>query len=113
MATYKILYWQEVPSQIKVEDDEGELTLQLDQRFQDRIDHLAAKRGMQQSDDYLAHWKWSDETDRDGSNHNRNPQPNEHVRFILLTRQMSRAPRRQDGTDRRRVGSICLLDGGM
>ena len=24
MATYKVLYWQEIPSQIKAEDDEDE-----------------------------------------------------------------------------------------
>jgi hypothetical protein len=68
MATYKILYWQEIPSQIKVEDDDGnEVSLPLDQRFQERIDILAAQRGLHGSDDYLAQWNWSDEQDRDGS----------------------------------------------
>ena len=68
MATYKILCWQEIPSQIKVEDDQGnEVNLPLDQKFQERIDILAAQRGLQGSDDYLAQWNWSDEQDRDGS----------------------------------------------
>jgi Virulence factor len=68
MATYKILCWQEIPSQIKVEDDQGnEVNLPLDQKFQERIDILAAQRGLQGSDDYLAQWSWSDEQDRDGS----------------------------------------------
>lgn len=67
MATYKVLYWQEVPSQIKVEDDEGDVTLLLPERFQERIDRLAAERGLGGADEYLAQWRWSDEEDRDGS----------------------------------------------
>jgi hypothetical protein len=67
MATYKILHWQEVPSQIKAEDELDEVTLQLDPRFMERIDHLASQRGLQGSDDYLAQWRWSEEEQRDGS----------------------------------------------
>jgi hypothetical protein len=67
MATYKILYWQEIPSQIKVEDDQDEVSLPLSEKFQERIDVLAAQRGLQGSDDYLAQWKWSDEQERPGS----------------------------------------------
>ena len=67
MATYKILYWQEIPAQIRAEDDEDDVTLELDARFMRQIDILAAKRGLQAADDYLAQWKWSDEAERDGS----------------------------------------------
>ena len=67
MATYKILYWQEIHSQIKVEDESDDVTLPLDPRFMERIDQLAAQRGLQGADDYLAQWKWSDEQERDGS----------------------------------------------
>ena len=67
MATYKILYWQEIPTQIKADDDLDEVTLRLDARFMDRIDQLAAQRGLQGTDDYLAQWRWSDEQERDGT----------------------------------------------
>ncbi len=67
MATYKILYWQEIPSQIKAEDDSEDVTLQLDGRFMELIDKLATQRGLQSADDYLAQWKWSEEEERDGS----------------------------------------------
>ena len=40
MATYKVLYWQEVPSQVKAEDDGDDVTLPLPDRFQERIDRL-------------------------------------------------------------------------
>ena len=67
MANYKILYWQEIPTQIKAEDDEDEVTLPLDAKFLELIDVLAAKRGLQQADNYLAQWKWSEEEEREGS----------------------------------------------
>jgi hypothetical protein len=41
--------------------------LPLDDKFLERIDILAARRGLQQSDDYLAQYKWSEEEEREGS----------------------------------------------
>ena len=67
MATYKILYWQEIPSQIKAEDDMDDVTVQMPDSFQERIDLMAARRGLQEADAYLAQWKWSEEEDREGS----------------------------------------------
>jgi hypothetical protein len=67
MATYKILFWQEIPSQVKAEDAQDEVNLELAPRFMERIDQLASQRGLQSTDDYLAQWRWSDEEERDGS----------------------------------------------
>ncbi len=67
MATYTILYWQEVPSQIKAEDELDDVTLPMDPRFMERIDRLAAARGLQSTDDYLAQWRWSEPQQRDGT----------------------------------------------
>ena len=67
MATYKVLYWQEIPTQIKAEDDDEDVTVMLDGKFMLQVDILAAKRGLQASDDYLAQWKWSEEEEREGS----------------------------------------------
>jgi len=67
MATYRILYWQEIPSQIKAEDEAEDVTLPMDARFMERIDIEAARRGLQAQDDYLAQWRWSEEEERDGS----------------------------------------------
>jgi methanogenic corrinoid protein MtbC1 len=67
-STYRVLYWQEIPSQVKAQDDAGnEVSLELHPKFMERIDQLAHQRGFQKSDDYLAHWKWGDEQDRAGS----------------------------------------------
>ena len=67
MTNYKILYWQEVPTQIKAEDESEDVDLMLDGRFMAQVDILAAKRGLQSSDDNMAQWKWSEELAREGS----------------------------------------------
>jgi len=67
MATYKILYWQEIPTQVKADDGIDNVTVMLDGRFMEQIDRLAAMRGLQATDDYLAQWKWSEEEEREGS----------------------------------------------
>ena len=67
MATYKILYWQEVPTQVRAEDDADDVTLALPARFLEQIDRLALQRGLQHADDYLAQWRWSEEEEREGS----------------------------------------------
>ena len=67
MTTYKILYWQEIPTQIKAEDESEDVAVMLDDKFMSQVDILAAKRGLQAADDYLAQWKWSEEEEREGS----------------------------------------------
>jgi len=67
VATYTILYWQEIPSQIKAEDDFDEVTVPLEPRFMERIDRLAVQRGLQGTDDYLAQWQWSAPQEREGT----------------------------------------------
>lgn len=67
MAIYKVLYWQEIPTQVRAEDDDEDVTVMLDGRFMQQVDIFAAKRGLQAADDYLAQWKWSEEEEREGS----------------------------------------------
>jgi Virulence factor len=67
MAFYQVLYWQNIPSQIKVWDDFDELKVELAPRFMARIDDAAQSQGLTATDDYLAQWKWSDEQQREGT----------------------------------------------
>ena len=67
MTSYKILYWQEIPTQIKAEDEAEDVSVMLDEKFMKQVDILAAKRGLQAADDYLAQWKWTEEAEREGS----------------------------------------------
>jgi hypothetical protein len=67
MAKYKILYWQEIPSQVKAEDNRDEVSLPLPAKFLERIDELAAERGFEGSDEYLDQWQWGDEQESEGA----------------------------------------------
>jgi hypothetical protein len=67
MARYQILYWRDIPAQVRVETDHDEVTLELDPRAQRRIDTVAMQMGLQGTDEYLDHWKWSDPEERPGS----------------------------------------------
>lgn len=67
MANYRILYWRQIPTQIKAEDDSDDVTVMLDDRFMKHIDAVATKLGLQTADDYLAQWRWSDDEEREGS----------------------------------------------
>lgn len=67
MARFQILYWQDIPSQVKAWDDFDEVKTELAPRFAARIDHAAQTQGLTQTDDYLAQWKWGDEQERKGS----------------------------------------------
>ena len=66
MALFQVLYWQEIPSQIKAWDETDEVKVDLGVKFTEKIDAAAQARGLTSTDDYLAHWKWSDEEERDG-----------------------------------------------
>ena len=67
MALYQILYWQDIPSQVKAWDDFDEIKVELPQRFAARIDAAAETRGLTKMDDYLAQWKWTDAQERPGT----------------------------------------------
>jgi len=67
MALYQILYWQDIPSQVKAWDDFDEVKLELSTRFTTRIDEAAQRQGLTGTDDFLAQWKWSGEQEREGA----------------------------------------------
>ena len=66
-SKYQILYWQDIPSQVKAWDDFDEVKLDLPHRFADRIDAQAQRLGLAKGDDYVNQLRWGDETERPGS----------------------------------------------
>jgi hypothetical protein len=66
-SKFQILYWQDIPSEVKVWDDFDEVKVSLSPRFAERIDASAQKQGHIQADSYLAHLRWSDEAERPGT----------------------------------------------
>ena len=67
MASYQILYWQKLPSQIKVWDDFDELKVELPTPFIARIDQSAQEQGLTSTEDFLAQWNWGEEQAMEGS----------------------------------------------
>jgi hypothetical protein len=67
MATYQILYWRDIPSQVRARGDGGRVSKQLPQRFQDAIDQAAMAAGLIGSDDYTNAFHWGASQERDGS----------------------------------------------
>lgn len=67
MAKYKVLYWIEIPVQVRAEDENGRVNLQLPERFQLAIDELAMAANMINDDDYTNGFKWHAEEEKEGS----------------------------------------------
>lgn len=60
-----ILYWKEIPVQVKAEDENTSTSLPLDARFQEAADAVAMMDGSYGSDAYLDAWQWGDATSSD------------------------------------------------
>jgi hypothetical protein len=67
MAFYQVLYWQDIPSQVKVWDDFDEVKIEMSPRFMVKIDSAAKTQGLIDEDSYLSQWRWGEETERPGT----------------------------------------------
>jgi hypothetical protein len=59
MATYRVIAWKDIPAAVEAQDADGQVTLQLTERFQALIDSLAMQFGVH-DDAYLEHWGATD-----------------------------------------------------
>lgn len=66
-STYQVLYWQDIPSEVKAWDGHDEVRVALGQRFTERIDASAQRQGLVSADAYMAGLRWSEETERAGT----------------------------------------------
>lgn len=61
MTRFQVLYWQSVPSLVRVFADDGTfVSHQLPDWFQQEIDNHAMEQGLVGSDAYLEQWRWGD-----------------------------------------------------
>lgn len=67
MATYQILYWQEIPSLVDARGDGEVKKIQLSDKFQALIDEAAMRRKIAGTDGYLEEWNKGKKQERDGS----------------------------------------------
>jgi hypothetical protein len=68
MASYRVMSWRDIPSQVRATDDTGATASQmLPPFFQQEIDRVAMAEELFGSDEYLEAWVWSDEGTREGT----------------------------------------------
>jgi methylmalonyl-CoA mutase cobalamin-binding domain/chain len=65
-SRFQVLYWQDIPSQVKAWDEFDEVKVDLAPRFAARIDAAAQRLGLTQADVYLAQWRWGEAAERPG-----------------------------------------------
>jgi Virulence factor len=67
MAKYQILYWKEIPAQVKAYDGARGISRELPPRYQLEIDRVAMQEGLAGSEEYLNQWHWTAKLERPGS----------------------------------------------
>lgn len=63
---YQIIFWRDIPAQVKVRMDGKRLARSLTERFQQAIDQAAMDAGLIGTDAYLAEWRTSPWNQYDG-----------------------------------------------
>ena len=66
MATYQIMYWQDIPRQVKVKDETGTVKRFLPDRFQKAINSAAIAASKSDPEAYMNGWKWGPREERPG-----------------------------------------------
>ena len=67
MPTYQILYWYEIPTQVRVREGRERVSKPLSPRFMDAVDAAAMRARLTSADDYPKGFKWSEGQQREGS----------------------------------------------
>ena len=66
MVQFQVLYWRDIPVQIKVFAGRRPISAQLPEDFQTAIDRIAMQEGLTGTDAYLDQWQWTKKTERSG-----------------------------------------------
>ncbi len=67
MATVQILYWYDIPVQVRGSTGRERRSVSLSERFQEAVDHAAMVVGVIDSDDYTELYEWGEPQEREGS----------------------------------------------
>jgi hypothetical protein len=65
-STYQVIYWRDIPAQVRARDDRGQFSQPLSPRFQEAIDEAAMRAGLTGTDAYLNEWRTTDWQSKDG-----------------------------------------------
>ena len=66
MAEYQVLYWRDIPAQVRVYGGRRPLSRQMPDWFQQEIDRVAMQDGLTGTDAYLDEWHWSEKLEWTG-----------------------------------------------
>ncbi len=66
MINYQIIYWRDIPAQVKTKAGRERKGKPLSKRFNVAIDEAAMRAGLTESNAYLAEWRKSDWQVREG-----------------------------------------------
>lgn len=67
MAEYQILYWHDIPLQVRSGGRRDRVSQELPSRFQAAIDNAAMAAGLVGDEGYLNAFRWSDPQQREGA----------------------------------------------
>jgi hypothetical protein len=67
MTQYQILYWHDIPLQVRSRADRERANITLPPRFQEAVDAAAMMAGLTGDDAYTDGLHWSDPAERPGS----------------------------------------------
>ena len=67
MATYQILYWKDIPVQVRARDEKGRFNLPLPPRFAAAVDQAAMEAGLTGDDAYTDIYQWTEAKEKPGS----------------------------------------------
>jgi hypothetical protein len=65
-SSYQIVYWRDIPAQVKAKAGRARAGKELSERFQVFIDRAAMRAGLFNTDDYLGEWRTSAAQEREG-----------------------------------------------
>lgn len=65
-TSYQILYWRDIPAQVKLRNGAQRVSRSLTERFQQAIDAAAMLAHSTSTDDYLEEWRSSEWQAREG-----------------------------------------------
>lgn len=67
MTAYQVLYWYDIPLQVRAGGRRERVSRELSARFQEAVDSAAMAAGLTGTDAYLEAFRWSDQVEVPGT----------------------------------------------
>ena len=67
MASFQVLYWHDIPVQVRASTGRERRSVSLSDRFMEAVDRAAMVVGVIDSDDYTDLYAWGEPQEREGS----------------------------------------------